>query len=244
MAIAILICLLGISHSYATKPVHIAVDYANPPFMYEMEGKAAGLYPAITEALFQYIQVPVAIKALPWKRALMEADKGDMGIAGIYKTKERLKKYDYSHEIFKEKLVIFILKENAFPFKNIRDLRGKKIGVIRGWSYGDEFDAARKEGLFQTEETKADDQNFGKLVKNRIDCVLAIEESGQQLLAQPIYKEKIIQLNQPVTVNATYIIFPKKAKQKALISKIDAALDKMKATEEYNVLVQKVFSQH
>lgn len=157
---------------YAVEPVKISVDLANPPFMYVKNGKAAGLYPFLVQEVFRKMEIPVTIQPLPWKRAIKEADAGQAGIAGIYKNPEREKKYDYSQALFQEKLVIFVRKENLFSYQKIDDLKGKKIGVIRGWSYGEKFDTAREKGMFVVEEAKGDAQNFKKLLRNRIDCVI------------------------------------------------------------------------
>jgi polar amino acid transport system substrate-binding protein len=240
---AIIVILLGCSICYSAETVDIAVDQENPPFMYAKNGQAAGLYPTLVESVFKRMNIPVSIKPLPWKRAQILADKGETGIAGIYKNKERIAKYEYSDEIFQEKLILFVLKGHEFPYKKIDDLAGKKIGVIRGWSYGDDFDTARKKEAFKVEEVAGDDQNFKKLLNGRIDCLVAIEETGRSFLAQAPFKGKIAELSTPVAVNPTYLIFQKKAKAAELLPTFNTTLSKMKKDGEYTKLVQNFFSQ-
>ncbi|MCP3925702.1 MAG: amino acid ABC transporter substrate-binding protein [Desulfobacterales bacterium] len=243
----ILLSLVCISQSFGSDPVVIAIDEGNPPFMYIDGGKAAGFYPTLIESIFQIMKIPVVIKPLPWKRAILNADQGKMGIAGIYKNADRLKKYDYSNEIFQEQLLLFIHKEKAFPYNNFSDLKGKTIGVIRGWSYGDEFDTYIKDKLFFVNEERNDAMNFKLLFNKRFDCLIAIKESGQDLIAKgnfegENYKGKIIQLQPPIAINSTYLIFSKTANQIYLLSKFNIVLKKMKAEGKYKKLIQTFFS--
>jgi polar amino acid transport system substrate-binding protein len=235
----ILMMLASVCH--AGDNVTVAVDQSNPPFMYKKGGKAMGLYPTIVEVVFKEMGVPVDIKAMPWKRALQEADAGKSGIAGIYKNSERLKKYDYSQEIFQEKIVLFVLKEKTFSFASMEDLKGKKVGTIFGWSYGDQFDTARKKGLFAAEDANGDDINFKKLVKGRIDCLLAIEESGKAY-ADKEYRGKIVGLSPPVAVNPTYLIFGKTANNKDLLSQFDKTVISMNESGKLATLIETFFA--
>lgn len=76
---------------FASETTFIAVDDANPPFMFQENGKAGGLYPALLQAIFSRMEVQAEIKAYPWKRALNIGEKGEVAIGGIYKTEERSK---------------------------------------------------------------------------------------------------------------------------------------------------------
>jgi polar amino acid transport system substrate-binding protein len=163
-ALLILFFSLSISPLFGGEPIKIAVDDANPPFMYKKGDRAAGLYPFIIRYIFKSLQIPVVISPMPWKRALRYADNGEIGIAGIYKNEDRVRGYDYSNEIFEEKLVIFVHKEMSLNYKAISDLKGRTMGVISGWSYGDEFDHYRRQNLFIVDEAQSDEANFHKLL--------------------------------------------------------------------------------
>jgi len=96
----------------------------------------------------------VAVRAVPWKRAIAYLDGGKGGLGGIYKTKPRLEKYDYTDEIFSEEIMVYVPKGKAFAFSSVYDLAGKRLGVIRGWSYGEEFDEAREKGRLSSPSPK------------------------------------------------------------------------------------------
>jgi polar amino acid transport system substrate-binding protein len=212
----------------------IDVDEANPPFMYAQAGKAAGIYPAIVEAAFKHMNVPVTIDAKPWKRDLEEADAGQAGVAGIYKNAEREKKYDYSDRIFVERISVFYNKKAPINYSQIGDLKGKKIGAIRGWSYGDDFDNARKANAFTVDEADGDEASFKKLDAHELDAVVAITEAGSALL--PKFKEVGFSAT-PVSANPTFLIFAKSANQKELLQKFNDTIKSMQASGEMKQLV-------
>jgi len=205
----------------------VGVDSENPPFMSAKDGKAVGLYPAIITAAFAAMGDTVQIDPKPWKRCLSDTDAGTAGTGGIYKNDERLKKYDFSEQIFVEKMAVYFNKSHPVTFNGVADLLGKKVGVVRGWSYGDDFDKAAKEGKITTEEVTSDAQNFQKLAAGRVDVVLAIEEAGNSQLKAG----KQTGLERAPTYlfqNPTYLAFNKSSKQTELLAKFNKVIAEMK----------------
>ena len=235
-----LLCLT-MSHAHA-QDLMIAVDNANPPFMYNDGGKAAGLYPEMLTAIFSKMNVPVKVTAYPWKRVLKMGKDGDAGIGGIYKNPERLKIFDYSEPIFSERLVLFMNKDKAFDYSGVKDLSGKKVGILLGWSYGTDFDEAKKQRAFTAEEGKSDEANFKKLTQGWLDGVVAIELAGQKLIAQKGLQDKIVMAETPVAINDTYLIFGKNLDKKSLLTQFNTALAGMKADGSYDEIIKGVVS--
>ncbi len=235
--------LLIYSLAFGENPVVIAVDEGNPPFMFSNGGRADGLYPDLVSAMFHHMQTPLEILPLPWKRALRNADMGLSGIAGIYKTAERLQKYDYSDVLFQEELVFFSHKDNKGLSGNLQGLKDRRIGAIRGWSYGNEFDMYQQKQFFIVEEAGSDEQNFQKLFFRRIDCAIAIKDSGRRLLSEDRFKNHIIELPGCVATNATHLIFPKKANQTALLRQFNKTLNAMKESGEYKRIIETSLSE-
>ena len=100
------------------------------------------------------------------------------GIGGLYKNAERLARYDFSDPIHVENIAVHYRRAKPVDFRMVADLYGKRVGVLRGWSYGGTFDAASQSGWIATEEVSSDRSNFLKLMDGRLDAVLAIAESG------------------------------------------------------------------
>lgn len=208
----------------------ILFDIANPPFMYSKGGDTAeGLYPAIIGEAFKAMGEPVELKAAPWKRDIAALDQGEAGVGGIYKNEERLKKYDYSDKLFDEVITLYVPKDREFSFTGVESLAGKRVGVLRGWSYGDAFDAAVKAGKIEADEAERDTQNFSKLAAGRLDALLAVRESGESNLSKPEIAAAVVALPTPLSSSPSFLAFNKSAGKTELLARFNSALAKMKA---------------
>lgn len=49
------------------------------------------------------------------------------------------------------------------------ELKGKRVGINRGVSYGEVFDSACRAGLFEAEEVTDNQANLKKLMMGRLD---------------------------------------------------------------------------
>lgn len=234
------IALAAISlFAFASDTLLVNVDEAHPPYMYNSDGKAAGFYSALVQAAFQRMDVPVTLMPKPWARAIHEMDQGLSGTAGIYKNSERLKRYDYSEPLLVERLMVYSPRSRFLPYTRIEDLKGKRVGVMRGWSYGDEFDKARKAGLFKVEDVSTDEQNFLKLSTDRIDVMVAIPESVSSLLTR---FPSVTAASTPLLEAPAYLAFSKSANQAALLQRFNQALKEMKASGEFLRILTEEFA--
>lgn len=224
---------------HAEPGVLINFDASNPPFMYATGERADGLYPELIAAVFAQMKRPVKFAAKPWKRAVGELDLGEAGVGGIYKNEARLKKYDFSDPLFVERIVVYYQREKPLQYRSLADLYGKRVGVILGWSYGDDFDNARKAKSIAVEEVYADSQNFEKLAQGRLDAVLAIEQVGSRLMRASahlgIEKSQVY-----LAENPTHLAFHKTQRMEALLKDFNRALSEIKASGAYTQIVDKV----
>ncbi|WP_252274220.1 substrate-binding periplasmic protein [Pseudomonas subflava] len=234
----LLILLFGCTALLAQAETRVALDNANPPFMYRQDGRAMGLYPRLLEAVFARIGEPLSLRPMPWKRALRRGAAGQMGIGGIYKNAARLEVFDYSAPIFEERLLLYVQRGRAFAFARTEDLHGKRIGVIRGWSYTEAFDQAARAGRIDAEEGGSDEANLRKLASGRLDAVVAIELAGQRLLAEPGL-ENLQALPRPLSTNATHLVFARQAGKRELLQRFDAALEAMRRDGSLQRLVER-----
>ncbi|WP_243364665.1 substrate-binding periplasmic protein [Fundidesulfovibrio terrae] len=243
VAILLLALLVRASDIAADTVVHIFLDAANPPFMYATsDQKAAGIYPAIIAEAFSRMGTPVRISAEPWKRALAEMESGMGGIGGIYKTTPRLEKYDYSDELYVERLQVVVLASQSFPYSGLESLRGKHVGVLRGWSYGDAFDQARAAGDFTVEEVESDSQNLAKLQAGRIHAMVATREGADASIAVSNSPRDFIILEPPLLEMPTYLAFAKHARKTELLASFNAALASMRRDGTWNKIIMSILA--
>lgn len=214
----------------------ILFDVANPPFMYERNGVAAGIYPALVSEAFRRMGSTVTLRAIPWKRALLAIASGDAGIGGVYRNAAREFVWDFSDAIYEETTMLYVLRGGDFKFDSLSDLRGKKIGVIRGWSYGSAFDSAVHDGLVAVEEETSDILNFKMLASGRLDAVLAIKESGDRY--SEFLHAGIHRLPQVVTSNRTYVAFSKESGMADALGAFNFALASMRRDGTFDRIVR------
>ncbi|UGA40033.1 transporter substrate-binding domain-containing protein [Chromobacterium haemolyticum] len=153
-------CLAGPCRGQDAETLTVAVDANAPPFMYEENERVGGLYPRLVSAVCDKAGIPHVFRALTWRRALFELDRSAMAAAGIYKTVNREQRYDFSLPLYQEHIVVVYLRQHPIEFRGLPDLDNKRVGVMAGWSYGDEFDRARADKRFIAYEGDSDRQNL------------------------------------------------------------------------------------
>jgi polar amino acid transport system substrate-binding protein len=221
----------------AAPEIVVALDAHNPPFMYAGRGgQPQGVYPLLLRTLFMQLDLPLRLVCLPWPRALSGLDRAEHGVGGLYATADRQARHDFSQALHVETLKVYTRRGGLRLFDRIDDLRGLRVGVLRGWSYGEGFDAALRAGVFLAEPVAADVQNFGKLERGFLDVAVAIEQSGDTLLASGDYPS-VRALPNPLTENPTFLAFNKAARQRALITRFDEQLEKLRRSGEHARLV-------
>lgn len=144
-SIAVFVIMLGLILSvnllYADdKLIFVCEEY--PPYEYLQDGMATGMDIKIIDAICKKAGLTYEIKFYPWERCIRMAKEGKADVIfGLLKNTERLGFLKYPDlAINYDKRVLISLKTYPERIKNIQDLKGKTIGVVRGYSYGDEFD--------------------------------------------------------------------------------------------------------
>lgn len=228
--------LAAAAASSAGEAVQVAVDSANAPFMYASGTVARGLYPALLAATYAQIGKPVAVTAVPWPRVVKGIDEGRFGAAGIYRNAERDSRYDFSEPLFVEHIGVYFRAAKPLAFRGLADLHGLRVGVILGWSYGDEFDRARRDGKFTVEEVQTDLQNLRKLELGRIDAVLMVVDSAPSLFAGGRFPG-IARAEHLLGERAAYLAFNKQAAMGPALREFNRALAELRASGAYARIV-------
>ncbi|WP_168209787.1 substrate-binding periplasmic protein [Chromobacterium paludis] len=238
----LLLALLLVQQSQAGEPpgLIVNVDASNPPLMYAGPHGASGLYPTLIAKICERAGIAVTLRAGSWRLALQELGKGSAAAGGIIKTAEREKLFNFSQPLFLER-VVMAYPAKASGYGSLADLNGKRVGVIAGWSYGDDFDHARKDGKFSALDGDSDEQNLRQLKLGRLDVVLGIRESLQLALRQDGYRD--ISLSQAVLVsNPSFLAINRSSQQQALLTRFNLALEAMRRDGSYDALLRDFFA--
>ena len=211
-----------------------------PPYEYEKDGKPAGIQVAIVKTLFKRAGIPLKLRPLPFKRAYEKAKHGEIhGLFNFYKIKKRLPYFDYSEPVIENPLVFFVRKDSNIKFNTIKDLRGLKVGVIRGYTYGEGFDESL---LFLREPTNSHLSNFQKLISRRIDAYCCDKLVGIHVTRQNNLWSEIKILPASLKVMDGHIGFTK-GKHIDVIEKINVQIRIMKQNKEIDqIVIQYIYS--
>lgn len=204
-------------------------NYDKPPKIYLKDGNAKGVLIDIMNYIDQNLPQSFDYQLFPWKRAYRNALNEQGGIVGLSLNSERLKKIDYSNVMFYDKLVLVVLKGNEFPFNGIQDLQGKIIGVLRGSSYGDDFEQA-KNSIFTIDLDDSGKQRLLKLLSKRIDVALIGPGKGgvdSIIIQHPKLlerKDEFVILPVPFKRDPNYLGFAKTMKMQGFLEEFNRVL--------------------
>jgi ABC-type amino acid transport substrate-binding protein len=183
VVLALLLCGHPVRHAGAAEP-QAAVQTV--PLIIgdtlDEQGKPRPLSAAkrkLLSALERELGVVFETRMYPWARAERYAADGAGLILGLPKTAERLRVLRYSDVAARNNLWLVTRSDAVFTFNTLEDLRGKTIGAVRGYSYGEEFDRARGK-LFRTDEDIASrGTRLTRLMLRRVDAILLYQPAAQ-----------------------------------------------------------------
>jgi len=177
----------------------------------------------IVEA-FKRVGYNLRIEFMPWASVLEKVKKGkyDGGFSAAYE-KQRAGDFFFSNPVAESPgFRFYTRKDTTIACNKLEDLKGYRIGVVRGYIYGPKFDEmpGLKKIAGNSEET-----NLINLVNGNLDVVIMDQLHAQYLLNKmPEKKEKISQLpllpNQKGARDILYLIISKAAAASAQV-KID-----------------------
>ena len=246
--LAIIVVLASCISGCLAEEIQLTGNEARAPKVFLDGGKPSGILVDITHYIEKELKLTFNIQLYPFNRAYRDAVDGKSGIIGLSRTSDRLPLFDYGDEpMFYDDVVLVVEKGKEFPFSTIEDLRGKKLGIPRGASFGDEFDKAVKEGIFTTEGGAHPTQQLAMLSAGRLDAVLV--GVGKQGLVEALRNKEATSLIRPGTEftvlpkpfarDPNYMAFAKTANRSELLHQVDKVLRKGYATGAIPAIIDK-----
>ncbi|MFZ6843002.1 substrate-binding periplasmic protein [Undibacterium sp. RuTC16W] len=192
-------------------------------------------------ATLSYIQKELdadfEIRHYPSNRLIQNIVEGEGLAFGLSKTKERLRTLHFSIPAYTTYIWMVTLSDSVFPFKSVQDLKTKTIGVVRGASYGEEFEA-QKNGLTLEEDTYSIVSRLQKLILRRTDIMLLGYRSADPAQVETLMNSLIpkLMLEPSLPAGVKFAVIPKPFsvdhihfaiaanKDKGIIDRINAAL--------------------
>ncbi|MBF0204883.1 MAG: transporter substrate-binding domain-containing protein [Desulfamplus sp.] len=180
LIIGITVLLTGLTTDYIRAETLIFVTTDWPPYTIGQDEDVSGIDVEIIQEFIKRNKIDAKILAIPWKRALDGVEEGFYhAIFTLKKTAEREKFLHYPTEQLENELTaIFSIKGKNIKAKSLEDLKNQTVGVVRGYTYGKEFDSSE----FIIKDEGVDDKMMvNKLVNGRYDLIAGEEISVKYL---------------------------------------------------------------
>ena len=231
--IAMLMLILS-TLSFAAKKLYVGTNAEFKPYEYLENNKMVGFDIELMELLGKKLGYEIKWQDMSFDGLLpaLQMKKIDAVIAGMSATPERKKAVAFSKPYFKAKQVV-ITKGVDKSLKSFKDLAGKKVGVMLGFT-GDTVVSEIK-GV-KVERFNASYAAIMALSQNKVDAVVLDSEPAKKYTAN---NKQFVIASIPAE-EEDYAIAVRK-NDKELLDKINAALDKIKANGEYDKLLKKYF---
>jgi len=197
-----------------------------PPF-YGSELPDNGFMTEIVVEAFDRAGFGTDIDFLPWKRAFEGTRDGKFdALFTMWYRAEREEFFIFSEPLPSNELVFLVRAGDGGTFEGYDKLKGKTIGVVRGYAPPPGFEDAN----LKVSEARDDEENLRKLLRGRIDMALTDRIVAQHIINTKMGSEaeSFGWMEPPVHVDVQYMVVPKANPGSAeLMSSFNAALADM-----------------
>ena len=215
-----------------------------PPFFLETTSKqiSEGIGYELVVELFKTIpNAKPTFPKLPWKRALLEVETGAKdAIALLLKTDERAQYMEFTKPLMQTPALIFFNKKSfpdGFSWGDVSEFNQYKIGVVRGYSYGEPFDTYIASKPKNVHEVTSSTQLFSMLQRQRIDLVPENSAVAYTLAADQGWLENLGASEKVLSSDILHIGISKKSKHLSLLAELNRAIDALYKSGKIDRLV-------
>lgn len=217
-----------------------------PPYEFQENNKIDGITVRIVREVFKRMNQPISMSKLPWSRALVYLENGEIdGLFEILRKGEREEYADYCNVVIMDESVsLFVLDDSFISFDgDLNKLQNYTFGVRQGFSYGAEFDRAVEDKVISKTVKKVYPEDLLHLLNfGRIDILIGdkygIPYSYNKISTVKNYK-KIKRLSPDIQYTPSYMAFSKKCNLTKTRDYFDEVLTEMKRDGTYDKIIKK-----
>jgi len=198
----------------------------------------------ILQEVAKEMGVTFVFKFMPWKRCELAIERMEAwGAIPYVPTPERESKFYFSDKLYHRQSFFFAYRhggrKDEIRYSRLTDLKGYRIGGVRGYYY---LEAFREAGL-DVDFVITEEQNFRKLLAGRVDLIPSDEVLGWYLVKKVFPSEEVGNvyiLPKPYNVSGDFLITSKQYPDtKDLLAKFNTSLKKIKGNGGYQRILDK-----
>ncbi|GAB5379977.1 MAG: hypothetical protein Alis3KO_15200 [Aliiglaciecola sp.] len=192
------VLLVLVCHACFSGAKTLVVAISDFPPSIDLSDENYGIHGAIVLGALKKSGHPFELKIFSWSRIKQMLDDGEVCSFGWVKNTERLKRWHFSRPYHADVSYLWGRRDNPIQLLELKDALKYRIGVTRGFSYGQKLDALLS--TVETDEGFDDTVNLRKLLAGRIDLF-----PGQALIVEPIltnrFSDQANELEPKITIN-------------------------------------------
>ncbi len=240
IVITLVMCVIFtlVEKGWAESPPLVIVTDPYEPFVFPSDAELKGLDYDVTAAVFHMLQIPVEITFYPFSRCLymMRNQEAD-ALIDLVRTEERNTYMVFPEEPLSDSsLIIFYHKGNRPQIETLDDLKFYQFGAQVGSEYPQELAKV----LVNREDVRSMEQNFHKLIFDRIDIMVENRIVGRYIASKMGISDQIEVLELPKSFPTQYYLgFAKKEGHDHLAVQFSQTLVQFKQTQAYHDILVK-----
>lgn len=229
--IAMLLTIAGAISATASAADTRTLDCASTifePFVIKDGERIFGIDVDALRMIAAELGINVNFRLVPWVRLERQVERGEVDcVAAYFRTSEREAYMDFvATPLHITAYTLFMLEDDVYHLQHLRSfeqIKGKVIGVRRGFKTSPEFEDALERGWLEAKPLDNDRQGFNMLRTLRIDGYLTDRHVGEYLIKKNAYRN-IVPLSPPIRSAPAFLVFSKKREHSELARQFDAAL--------------------
>lgn len=230
-------CLVPAAPCPAAGEAVCVFDRDYPPFSFLENGKPTGFEVELLRAAAKQAGVRLVLRPLPWGQAQGQVAVGHAQIiAGLSPTPERRRLYIILEPPNAMAKSVIIARKGG-EVRGLDDLNGRRVGALRGSNQVDQLKA--RPGV-ETVLFDSEAQALKALAGGQVEAAAATDVTARHSIAALDLKDLLI-LDQPLDSEPLH--FALGLSQQDLAQRLDAALQSLRASGEYDRLRQRWLEQ-
>ena len=216
------------------KTIYVGTNAEFPPFEYLEKDQMVGFDVDFINAIGKEMGKEVVMKDMSFDGLLpaLQSKKVDLVIAGMTASEERKKAVNFSEPYYSANQVI-VLQDTNNDIKTFDDLKGKKIGVMLGFT----GDLVITEMGLPTEKFSAAYAGIMALQNGKLDAVVLDSETAKNY----VKNNKGLKLAETEGEAEDYAIAVRK-EDKQLLDDVNKAIATLKSNGEFEKILKKYFN--
>lgn len=232
-----------VDYAQQIEPVKIGVLNYTPPYSYKEGDILKGIYIDLLTEAFERSNIKYEFMELPFSRILemTKAGKIDIGVDvfinderktnGIFLEKYPIAEYSY---------VLCTRVDSSFEYDgNIESLKGKDIGIVRGYTLGS-YDYLYSDEAYKFDYTEDTTKLLNNLINSRIDMAIEVKPTAKISLRDLGYEKEVKIDDNFYISNLSYLYLTDNDFSRALIDELSYSFSDMKK----DGTIEKIFEKY